>query len=197
MKDYKLKYTVKQVAYSALMLALVYCGTLLGFSSAQFYFNLGDTVILIASAIFGPFTGMIAGGFGSFFADLTVYPATMVYTLEIKGLEGLISGLAFQLIRRYMKDKKISGILNIVVGLGSTLFMALGYFVCQTFMYGSLAGGLVALPWDVLQAIVSVGISMVVLLKFKLINYNERIGFMSWIKEKNLVEHNEQVKREI
>ena len=82
--------------------------TLMGFSSAQFYFNLGDTVILLVSAIFGPFIGMIAGGMGSFFADLAVYPATMFYTLVIKGLEGLIAGGLMILIKKFVKKKTLS-----------------------------------------------------------------------------------------
>lgn len=92
--------TTKLIAYTALMTALTYVGTLLGFSGGQFYFNLGDTVILICAYLFGPIPAMLAGGLGSFLGDLTVYPATMLYTLVIKGLEGLVAGLLFILLKK-------------------------------------------------------------------------------------------------
>ena len=91
----------RTVAYTALMTALVYVGTLIGFSSPQFYFNLGDATILIAAALLNPISAMIAGGLGAFLGDLTVYPATMVFTLVIKGLEGLFAGALFMLINRF------------------------------------------------------------------------------------------------
>ena len=53
--------TTKTIAYGAASTALVAVATMLGFSSAQFYFNLGDALILLVSAIFGPVIGMIAG----------------------------------------------------------------------------------------------------------------------------------------
>lgn len=92
--------TTKLIAYTALMTALTYVGTLLGFSGGQFYFNLGDTVILICAYLLGPIPAMLAGGLGAFFGDLTVYPATMVYTLVIKGIEGLAAGLLFLLLKK-------------------------------------------------------------------------------------------------
>ncbi len=92
------KFSARAVAYIALMTALTYVGTILGFSSAQFYFNLSDSVILVCAALFGPIPAMIAGGLGCFLGDLTVYPATMLYTLFIKALEGLLAGVLFNLV---------------------------------------------------------------------------------------------------
>lgn len=97
------KSATRFVAYTAVMTALTYVGTLIGFSGAQFYFNLGDSVILICALLFGPIPAMIAGGLGAFLADLTVYPATMLFTLFIKALEGLIAGLLFKLVKFVLK----------------------------------------------------------------------------------------------
>ncbi len=97
------KSATRFVAYTAVMTALTYVGTLIGFSGAQFYFNLGDSVILICASLFGPIPAMIAGGLGAFFADLTVYPATMLFTLVIKALEGLIAGMLFKLVKFMVK----------------------------------------------------------------------------------------------
>lgn len=149
--------------------------TLMGFSSAQFYFNLGDTVILLVSAIFGPFIGMIAGGMGAFFADLAVYPATMFYTLVIKGLEGLIAGGLMVLIKKFVKKKSLSVLFGALSLLFAAFFMMTGYFVCQTFFYGSKESALVALPMDAVQATVSFTVAFVALYPMKMLNFREKV----------------------
>ncbi len=100
MKTNKFRLSTRLIAYTALMTALTYVGTLLGFSGGQFYFNLGDSVILICAYLLGPIPAMIAGGLGAFLGDLTVYPATMLYTLVIKAIEGLVAGLLFMLLKK-------------------------------------------------------------------------------------------------
>lgn len=264
----KLKFSTRLIAYTALMTALTYAGTLLGFSGGQFYFNLGDSVILICASMLGPIPAMIAGGLGSFLGDLTVFPATMVYTLFVKGIEGLVAGLLFMLVKKacaryfarhmsaemkaYMSktenaanaanDEQADGqaeasqaelsqaqslpaadvvrdeqqsddaqieqtylaqrsevqtppaaeqnakdmqseqsaqknavfenikalkkrafalqcLLSLPVCLFSSGLMAVGYFICQTFMYGTYASAMVALPLDAVQATVSSAIA--------------------------------------
>lgn len=171
----KVRLTTKVIAYAAACTAAVTAMTLMGFSSAQFYFNLGDTIILIVSVIFGPFIGMIAGGLGSFFADLAVYPATMFYTLVIKGLEGLIAGGLTLLIKKFVKNKKLSVALGAASMAIAAYFMMTGYFVCQTFFYGSKESALVALPMDAVQASVSLVVAFVALYPMKMINFREKV----------------------
>ncbi len=171
----KVRLTTKVIAYAAACTAAVTAMTLMGFSSAQFYFNLGDAIILIVSVIFGPFIGMIAGGLGSFFADLAVYPATMFYTLVIKGLEGLIAGGLTILIKKFVKNKKLSVVLGAASMAIAAYFMMTGYFVCQTFFYGSKESALVALPMDAVQASVSLVVAFVALYPMKMINFREKV----------------------
>lgn len=177
----------KTVAYTAVMTALVYVGTIVGYSSEAFYFNLGDAVILICAGLFNPVSAMIAGGLGAFFGDLTVYPATMVFTLVIKAVEGLLSGVLFMLINnRY--DKKIAVapeedkrarkkayILKIVfsclASLISVTVMMLGYFMCQTLFYGTLSAAIIALPFDFAQGVISLAIANLALFALKLDNF--------------------------
>ena len=89
-------FTIKFIAYTGMMTAIVYVCTLIGIPFPAFNFNIGDSAILICGALFNPLSAMIAGGLGSFLADLTTYPATMLYTLVIKAIEGLVAGLLFQ-----------------------------------------------------------------------------------------------------
>lgn len=181
------KMTTRTVAYTAVMTALVYVGTIVGYSSEAFYFNLGDAVILICAGLFNPVSAMLAGGLGAFFGDLTVYPATMVFTLVIKAVEGLLAGILFTLINsRY--DKKIAAIpeederarkkayiLKIVfsclASLISVTVMMLGYFMCQTLFYGTLSAAIIALPFDFAQGVISLAIANLALFALKLDNF--------------------------
>ena len=186
-------FATRAVAYTGIMTALVYVYTLLGISTPQFYFNLGDSVILIAAALFNPVIAMIAGGLGAFFADLTVYPATMLFTLFIKAIEGLVAGLLLMLIRRAFKNRldKLSRskeaalalkklqIVKIVCSAAAMLFsaalMMTGYFICQTFFYGTMSAAVIALPMDAVQAVVSCVLATVVLYVFGLEKFKDRL----------------------
>lgn len=280
------KSATRFVAYTAVMTALTYVGTLIGFSGAQFYFNLGDSVILICASLFGPIPAMIAGGLGAFLADLTVYPATMLFTFFIKALEGLIAGLLFKLVKLVLKrvfggkfstfataaddnsahsrdamdkgelsDNDVDGVtagdasaptdlpentqnspaksedayaaqdgasegdsdnpihtndmakydengilsneksnstsynaqkrknrvaavmqilLSFAVCIFSSAFMMTGYFVCQTFFYGTYSTALVALPMDAAQAAISSVVAVAALYGLKLDRLTKR-----------------------
>jgi len=58
------------------------------------YFNLGDVVIIFSGLFGGWKAGLIAGGIGSALADLIGFPVFAPITLIVKGLEGLVAGLA-------------------------------------------------------------------------------------------------------
>ncbi len=253
------------VAYTAVMTALTYVGTLIGFGGAQFYFNLGDTVILICAALFGPVPAMIAGGLGAFLGDLTVYPATMVFTLFIKAIEGLVAGLLFMSVNFVVKrisdrmfskhsistanaddgndapvsaayaddgnrigqgideraldgeetrandvnwdtssaysaapagkgkSEKVEGasdkadkrdkivlfaikvLLSLVACVIPTALMMTGYFVCQTFFYGTYAAALIAMPMDAMQAAISSALAVVMLYAMRLEKLRTRL----------------------
>ena len=173
----KLLLTTKAVAYGAVSTAAVMVSTLLGFSSAQFYFNVGDAVSLIVSALFGPFIGMIAGGLGSVLADLAVYPATMLFTLVIKGIEGLLAGTLLYIIRKKVTSQKGTYILSFFALAIPAYCMMAGYFLCQSLFYGTYASAIVALPADAVQASISFILAFVALFPAKLIRFREKVAF--------------------
>lgn len=147
--------STRTVVYTALMTALVTAATLvLGFRTGDFFFNCGDAVIFVTAALFGPVPAMIAGGFGGFFADLASYPATMFFTLGIKAAEGLVCGLLMLPFRRCRALARIPAEIA-VMALSGALMMT-GYFICNSFFYGTPASALAALPADAVQASVSV-----------------------------------------
>lgn len=165
------KFTIKFIAYTGMMTAIVYVATLIGVSTPVANFNIGDSAILITAALFNPITAMIAGGLGAFLADLTTYPVTMLYTLVIKAIEGLLAGIAFTLIYKWFDKKenpsKRDVALKIVFAtltcIVCTMLMAVGYYICKAFMYGTPESALTSLPKNVLQAVVSTIIAVLVL----------------------------------
>ena len=150
---------------------IVYVCTLIGVSTPVANFNIGDSAILITAAMFNPLTAMIAGGLGAFLADLTTYPATMLYTLVIKAIEGLVAGIAFTFIYKRFdkienptkKDVALKIVFATLTCVGCTAFMAGGYFICKAFMYGTMESALTSLPKNIVQALVSTLIAMLVL----------------------------------
>lgn len=76
------------------------------------YTNLSDAIIFLTAALLGPVPAMLAGGLGTFFADLYVYPATMFYSLVIHGLEGLFCGLLLKLIHSKCRNSKLEPLLG-------------------------------------------------------------------------------------
>lgn len=165
------KLSIKFVAYTGLMTAIVYVCTLIGVSTPVANFNIGDSAILITAAMFNPLTAMIAGGLGAFLADLTTYPATMLYTLVIKAIEGLVAGIAFTFIYKRFdkienptkKDVALKIVFATITCVCCTAFMAAGYFVCKAFMYGTMESALTSLPKNIVQALVSTLIAMLVM----------------------------------
>lgn len=169
----KFRIPTRTLVFTALMTALVTTATVvLGFRTGDFFFNCGDAVIFVTAALFGPLPACIAGGLGSFFADLAVYPATMFFTLFVKGGEGLVCGILMKLLCRRGKIAEFFGGTASMIVAG--VFMMTGYFVCNTFFYGTPASGIAALPADAVQAVISVAIAALMLYAMRLVDLKER-----------------------
>ena len=84
----------KLLVLNGLMIDLVCMATMviqIPIPMTEGYVNIGDSIIFVTSILFGPISGMIAGGFGSALADiLTGYSHWALFTLLIKGFEGYI-----------------------------------------------------------------------------------------------------------
>lgn len=160
----------KKLALTALMAALTAVLTLASVPlPGGGYYNFGDVAIFIAAAALGPALGAFAGGPGGALGDLILgYTFYAPFTLVIKALEGLIAGLLFKAFKSaFIKEggtvKKVvfSAVSNVVGGL----MMAAGYFLAEGLLLaeGKWQGGLVNLPWNILQGALSAVVAAVVL----------------------------------
>ena len=92
------------------------------------YIHPGDAIVILAGIILGPVYGMLAGGIGSALSDLIGgYFVYVPITLVIKGLVALVSGLIYQKMCRYGKNRYVAVILG---GITDIVFLAGGYFIC-------------------------------------------------------------------
>lgn len=160
----------KKLALTALMAALTAVLTLASVPlPGGGYYNFGDVAIFIAAAALGPSLGAFAGGLGGALGDLILgYTFYAPFTLVIKALEGLIAGLLFKAFKSaFIKEggtvKKVvfSAVSNVVGGL----IMAAGYFLAEGLLLaeGKWQGGLVNLPWNILQGALSAVVAAFVL----------------------------------
>ena len=121
------------------------------------YIHPGDAIVILAGIILGPVYGMLAGGIGSALSDLIGgYFVYVPITLVIKGLVALVSGLIYQKMCRYSKNRYVAVILG---GITDIVFVAGGYFICEFFLYGS--GAAASIPANIIQGVGGLIISAV------------------------------------
>lgn len=142
---------IKRICIYGLLIALVCVATMIviPIPITNGYVNVGDSVIMVISALLGMPFGMVAGGVGSALADILAgYVNYAPVTLVVKGLEGFVISFIASKSVKFFSFYKLFGV---ILGV---LIMVLGYFVCEIFMYeyGAAVGSV--LP-NLFQAIVS------------------------------------------
>jgi len=122
------------------------------------FINIGDAVVMITGLLFGPIIGGIAGGIGSFFADIFLgYPQYALATLVIKGLEGFFVGLIANPKKNYKWNYR--DFIGVIVG---GLIMVFGYFFYEIMIFGVP----LALYEFILNSIIQFGLGSVIALTF-------------------------------
>ncbi len=120
------------------------------------YLNLGDMVVFLAALTLGKKGGFIVGGLGSSLADLLLgYSHYAPITLIVKGLEGYIAG--------YLLETKVGRKTKLLPLLVGGIWMAIGYYIPETFMYGNKAA-LVGVPANLMQGLLG-AVSAILLFK--------------------------------
>jgi len=142
---------IKLMIQYALMISLTTVSTMLisiPTPGTKGFFNLGDTMVLLAALLLGQKGGLIVGGIGSALADtLLGYTHWAPFTLIIKGLEGYLAG---SLLKTDFGQKY--QLLALIPPAG---WMVLGYYLVEVFLYG-WAPALLGVPTNLIQAGVGV-----------------------------------------
>lgn len=142
-----MKITTKDLSLTAVFMALIFAVTrFIQIPIPLGYFNVGNTVIMIACLLIPSPYGIIAASLGSALADLTSFPAYTLPTLIIK--------LVFPLIFYYLADKKLFGKYRYIFAAAiSTLIPLLGYTLTGGILYGGIVAGLAQFPGLLLEYI--------------------------------------------
>lgn len=163
----------RKITIYALSIALVFIATVaLNIQMGTSLTNLGDAFIFLVASLFGPIAGLLSGSIGSSLADIALgWGHTALYTFIIKGIEGLVVGLLSNIIRK--KEFKLSyNIYLFLFSIFGCLIMIGGYFLAEAFMYGSMEVALVSIYTNILQALLSIVVFLIVynlLVKIKMI----------------------------
>lgn len=151
----------KRIVMTALMASLVCVATMLIKipTPMKGYVNIGDCIVLLCGWLLPPWYGFVAAGLGSALADLfSGYIAYAPATLVIKGTMALVVFICFKLMSKRLGKlpSQITG------GAMAEIFMILGYFVFEGFLYG-FAPSAVNIPANGVQGIVGlvVGIALI------------------------------------
>jgi uncharacterized membrane protein len=158
---------ILKLVYIALMTAIVTIVTMAIPlpSPAGGVYNIGDSMVMMSALLLGPVGGAIAGGVGSFIADiLLAYTQWAPWTLVIKGLEGLVIG--FIVHKAYMSKGKRWFYMFIPAAIIGIAIMVVGYWIAYGFISGSFAAAAIEVPGNIIQGTISAVIA--VLLGFAL-----------------------------
>ena len=151
---------IKQIVINALFIALTAILTIfisIPIGNQGGYFNVGDTIIVVASLLFGPIPGAIIGGVGSMIADLFVAPSYAIFTLIIKSLEGFLIGFLY-------KKARLNYILASLIGLVS---IVINYYFVGVLFYESFILPFIDTFYNFIQITISFVLSIIL---FKIIS---------------------------
>ncbi|MFV0382233.1 MAG: ECF transporter S component [Breznakia sp.] len=139
---------IKQMTIIALAMSIIFLMTVVIVIpiSTKGYVNLGDIGVLFFASFFSPLTAGFVGGMGSALADVVAgYSHYAVFTLLIKGLEGLVVSYLF-----HHMSKKYN-MLSFVVGI---VIMVSGYYVVDFVIEGNVIAVLPSLFANAIQGII-------------------------------------------
>lgn len=171
---------IRLIVFTALMTALTTVLTLASFKYpiGSGYYNFGDVPIFMSACLLGPVPALITGALGAMFGDLILgYAMYAPFTLVIKALEGVIAGLLFKLIAKFIKKQIPQAILYSLGCIVGGLAMAFGYFLAEGLLLAEdrWTGGVVNLPFNILQGAISAVLATVLLYACQLKRIFEKI----------------------
>lgn len=158
------KTLVRQIALNGMLMALCVIATLIiqvPINLNGGYVNIGDSVIIVSSILFGPLTGFLVGGVGSAIADLFGYASFAPFTFVVKGLEGIIIALLYKVLK---KKPTLAAILSSISGV---LIMVFGYFIVDWILLHNVQTALSGTVFNFIQAGISLflGLSLTFIIK--------------------------------
>ncbi|TQR18627.1 ECF transporter S component [Psychrobacillus soli] len=160
-KSYSNTNTVDMII-TAMLIALVFVATVLlniklPITANGGLVHLGTAMLFIASILFGPKKGAIAGAVGMGLFDLMMgWTLWAPFTIVARGLQGYIVGkIAWSNGRNGN-----SYVFNLVATICSVPFMLGVYYICERVIFGSWVIPLASIPGNLVQIVVGMCIAL-------------------------------------
>lgn len=147
---------------TAMLISLVFVSTLvlnikLPIAANGGLVHLGTAMLFIASILFGPKKGALAGAIGMGLFDLVSgWTLWAPFTVVARGLQGYLVGkIAWSFGR---KGSSIG--FNLLATISSIPFMLGIYYICERVLYGSWIIPLASIPGNIVQNVVGIIIAI-------------------------------------
>ena len=159
----------KDLVQSALLITLVFVATKfinirLPISINGGLIHAGNTMLFLAAIVFGKKKGAVAGAFGmGLFDVLSGWLAWAPFTFIVRGVMGYIIGQI-----AWTKGKEGNSLLlNLFAIIAGGVWMIIGYYFTEVFLYGSWVTPFTSIPGNMTQIVIGalVGLPLVVALK--------------------------------
>lgn len=161
------------VIITAMLVALVFVSTFflnikLPIAANGGLVHLGTAMLFIASILFGPKKGALAGAIGMGLFDIVGgWLIWAPITIVARGLQGYIVGKI-----TWSKGRKGNSIaLNVIATIVSMPVMIAVYYIGEGILYGNWVAPLASIPGDVLQNVLGVIIAVPVCAALKKVSY--------------------------
>ncbi len=163
----KLQQTIKNIATSSILIALIFITTFLlkiPYGGGMGYFNFSDGLIIFFSITFNPFISITSSIIGTTLSDLASgYIEFILPTIVAKGLESLFVYLLF----RFFKENKY---LKYLIFIIPPLIMVLVYFISYLILFNINFSYLSSI-FDLIQGFIGVIISISLVTVFSHTNF--------------------------
>lgn len=172
---------IRLIVFTALMTAmttLLTSVTSIKYPIGSGFYNFGDIPIFMSACLLGPISGLITGALGASLGDVILgYTMYAPFTLIIKALEGVITGLLFKVMAKFIKKQMPQSILYCLGCVIGGIVMALGYFLAEGLLLAEdrWTGGIANLPNNILQGAISAIVTTVLLYVCQLKKIFEKI----------------------
>lgn len=147
---------------TSILIALVFVATVflnikLPITANGGLIHLGTAMLFLASILFGPKKGAIAGAVGMAIFDLMAgWVLWAPFTLVTRGLQGYLVGKL-----AWSKDRQGNSFaVNLLATLLSVPIMLVGYYLCEWILYGNAITPFASIPGNLVQNAVGIAISL-------------------------------------
>lgn len=153
---------------TSMLIALVFVATImlnikLPITANGGLVHLGTAMLFIASILFGPKKGAIAGAFGMALFDLiSGWTLWAPFTFVARGLQGYIVG---KIAWSYRNGNSI--VFNLVATIASIPVMLAVYYICEGVLYGSWIIPAASIPGNIVQNVVGICVAIPVCVVLK------------------------------